>query len=204
MTDTVLNVIPAGDGEPDFRALFESAPVSYLVLDPDWVMVAVSDAYLRDTMTTREQLIGRVIFDMFPEDPDDPDASSGPTNLRASLERVRRDLVPDTMAVQKWDIRRPAAAGGEFEVRYWSVLNSPVLTPDGRLAYIINLVWDVTEYARLKERETGHREVTAELQRRTQRMEAEILARSRELGEANRALRAADDGQERVLVPGQS
>jgi len=31
---------------PDFRALFESAPSSYLVLNPDLRILAVSEAYL--------------------------------------------------------------------------------------------------------------------------------------------------------------
>jgi len=38
---------------PDFQALFEAAPGSYLVLDPGLRVVAVSDAYLRATMTER-------------------------------------------------------------------------------------------------------------------------------------------------------
>ena len=32
---------------PDFRSLFESAPELYLVLAPDFTIVAASDAYLR-------------------------------------------------------------------------------------------------------------------------------------------------------------
>jgi hypothetical protein len=44
---------------PDFRALFESAPGSYLVLTPDLTIVAVSDAYLSATMTKREEILGR-------------------------------------------------------------------------------------------------------------------------------------------------
>ena len=32
--------------QPDFQALFDSAPGSYLVLTPSLVMVAVIDAYL--------------------------------------------------------------------------------------------------------------------------------------------------------------
>ena len=36
---------------PDFQLLFESAPGLYLVLAPDLTIVAVSDAYLRATMT---------------------------------------------------------------------------------------------------------------------------------------------------------
>ena len=128
---------------PDFRSLFEAAPGSYLVLDPELVIVGVSDSYLRDTMTVREEILGRPLFEVFPDNPDDPQAD-GENNLRASLDRVRRDLVPDTMATQKYDIRRPAAEGGGFEVRYWSPVNSPVLGPGGDLAFIIHSVEDVT------------------------------------------------------------
>ncbi len=43
----------AADSGPDFRTLFESAPGLYIVLTPDLTIVAVSDAYLRATMTIR-------------------------------------------------------------------------------------------------------------------------------------------------------
>ncbi len=53
-----------------FRALFESAPGLYLVLAPeDFSIVAVSDAYLRATMTERAAIMGRKVFDVFPDDP---------------------------------------------------------------------------------------------------------------------------------------
>src|ERR1043165_7692577 len=107
---------PTG-GVPDFRALFESAPGLYLVLTSNFVIVAVSEAYLRATMTTREGIMGRGLFDVFPDNPDDPQAT-GTRNLRASLERVIRDRRADTMAVQKYDIRRPETEGGAFEERY--------------------------------------------------------------------------------------
>lgn len=68
-------------------------------------------------MTRREEILGRGIFEVFPDNPDDP-AATGVSNLRTSLERVRKRSVPDTMAVQKYDIRRPAEEGGGFEVRY--------------------------------------------------------------------------------------
>jgi signal transduction histidine kinase/ActR/RegA family two-component response regulator len=182
----------------DYQALFESAPVSYAVLDPELVFVAVSDAYLRDTMTVREEIIGHGIFEVFPDNPDDPDGT-GTENLRASLERVCHDLVPDTMAVQKYDIPRPEAAGGGFEVRYWSPACSPVTSPDGRLISIFIVVQDVTEYVRLNEREAKHIELTALLQERTQRMEADIVSRSQDLQEANRVLRAADAAKNEFL-----
>ena len=183
---------------PDFRVLFESAPESYLVVDPQLVIVAVSEAYLRNTMTRRADIIGKGIFEVFPDNPEDPEAS-GEANLRSSLDRVCRDLVADTMAVQRYDIRRPESAGGGFEVRYWSPLNSPVLGPLGRLAYIIHRVEDVTEYVRLRDHQTEQQRLAEKLQLRTQQMDAEILTRSRELEDANRALRAANEAKSEFL-----
>jgi signal transduction histidine kinase/ActR/RegA family two-component response regulator len=180
----------------NFQALFEAAPGSYLVLSPDLAIVAVSDAYLRDTMTSRAALVGKGIFEAFPDNPDDPNAT-GEANLRASLDRVRRDRVADTMAVQKYDIRRPE--GGGFEVRYWSPVNVPVLGPGGRLSYIIHRVQDVTDYVTLQERQAEGQQLTQALQTRARQMEAEILARSQELQDANRALRAANEAKNEFL-----
>src|SRR3954453_4704900 len=99
--------------QPDFRALFEATPGLYLVLDPELRIVAASDAYLEATMTRRDQIMGRGIFDVFPDNPEDPEAT-GVSNLSASLNRVRRQLAPDTMAVQRYDIQRPDEEGGGF------------------------------------------------------------------------------------------
>lgn len=175
----------------DFRLLFESAPGLYLVLAPDLRIVAASDAYLRATMTRRDDLLGRDIFDAFPDNPQDPTAS-GVRNLRASLERVLRHRTADTMAVQKYDIRRPEAEGGCFEERHWSPVNSPVFSPDRELVYIIHRVEDVTELVRLQEAGTEQSKLTEELRDRALRMEADIFLRSRELDEANERLRRAN------------
>ncbi|MFY9578758.1 MAG: response regulator [Gaiellaceae bacterium] len=174
--------------EPDFRALFEAAPGLYLVLDPTFRIAAVSDAYLAATMTKREEILGRGLFDVFPDNPEDVDAT-GVNNLRASLERTLELRTPDTMAVQKYDIRRPVEEGGGFEVRYWSPVNSPVLDERNQVAYIIHRVEDVTEFVRLKELESEQEAVTSELRDRTGQMEAEILSRSAELQETNKELR---------------
>lgn len=188
----------ASRSDVDFRALFECAPGCYLVLDDDLVIVAVSDAYLHATMTRRDDIVGRGVFEVFPDNPDDPTAT-GEGNLRASLQRVRQSLVADTMAVQKYDVRRPEAAGGGFEVRYWSPVNTPVLGPDGRLAWIIHKVADVTDFVRLA-REGGEQEqITEGLRRHTARMQAEIVRRGQDLQEANAALRTANEAKSDFL-----
>jgi signal transduction histidine kinase len=186
-----------GDG-PDFRCLFEAAPGAYLVLDTRLLIVAVSDAYLRATMTTRAGVLGRHLFDVFPDNPDDPTAD-GTRTLRASLERVLHRGAPDSMAVQKYDIRRPEESGGGFEVRYWSPINTPVLANDGSVAYIIHRVEDVTEFVALQEQGIEQAMRTEELESRSATMQAEILRRSHELHRANQHLREASSAKSDFL-----
>ena len=179
---------------PDFRTLFEATPGLYLVLDPDFRIVAVTQAYLDATMTEREAILGRHIFDVFPDNPADTGAT-GVANLRASLERVRDGLVADTMAVQKYDIRRPEAEGGGFEERYWSPVNSPVHDENRQLSYIIHRVEDVTDFVRLERLGAEREAATSELREQTAKMEAEIVLRSIELQEANEQLRTANEAK---------
>jgi PAS domain S-box-containing protein len=179
----------------DFRAVLEQAPWLYLILDPSFRIVAVSDAYLQATMTKRERLVGRNIFDAFPDNPDDPNAT-GEANLRASLERVRKRRKADVMAVQKYDIRRP---DGSFEARYWSPVNKPVVDQRGQLQYIIHRVEDVTEFVQYLGHAAEPQELATELRDRIEHMEAEILHRSTQLQEANAELRAANAAKDEFL-----
>ena len=146
---------------PDFRQVFKFAPGLYLLLEPDppaFTIAAVSDAFAKATMTKREEIVGRGLFDVFPDNPHDSTAS-GVGNLTTSLELVLRFKTPHTMALQKYDIRRPAAEGGGFEERYWSPLNSPVLDDEGRVAWIVHSVTDVTGLVRRQEAARRHAEV---------------------------------------------
>jgi PAS domain S-box-containing protein len=197
-TDTQGDTVQDGHSALDFRTLFESSPGLFLVLDPDFRILAASDAYLTATMTKRDEIVGRGLFEVFPDNPDDQEAT-GVDNLRASLERARRDRAPDTMAVQKYDVRRPQEQGGQFEVRYWSPCNSPVIGERGELLYLIHQVEDVTEFVRLQEHEAEQEALTSELRERTTQMETEILRRSAELRVTNERLRAAGDAKTEFL-----
>ena len=175
---------------PDFKALFEGAPGPYLVLTPpDFRIVAVTDAYLRATMTERVAILGRGLFDVFPDNPDDP-AADGVRNLRASLERVVQFRRPDTMSVQKYDIRKPDSEGGGFQEKFWSPRNTPVFGPNGQLAYIIHRVEDVTEFIQLKRSRAEQDRLADQLRERTEQMEAEIFMRAREVEAAREQLEA--------------
>ena len=87
---------PVEDTAVNFGALFESAPDAYLVLaadPPRFTMVAANEPHLRATMTRREGVIGRGLFEVFPDNPTDP-AATGARNLTASLHEVIRSRQP--------------------------------------------------------------------------------------------------------------
>ena len=170
---------------PDFRVLFDATPSPYLVLDPDLRIVSVNQAYLQATSTVYDQIIGREIFNVFPENPDDP-AASGVPNLRASLHRVLQTQCADTMAIQKYDIQVNSPEGVRFEERYWSPVNTPVFDVDGKVSHIIHRVEDVTDFVKARDR--------------TDRMALTIHNQELEIRIANRRLREANEELEQRVA----
>lgn len=130
---------PVGDEQvavpdSDIRLAFEATPHAYLLLTPDLRIADANDAYLGATMTRRGDIIGRGLFETFPDNPEWADAD-GVRNLGASLARVIERGQADRMGVQRYDVRRP---DGAFEERWWSTLNTPAFDADGRLVLIIH------------------------------------------------------------------
>jgi PAS domain S-box-containing protein len=160
------------------QGLFESLPGLFLIFTADLKIVSVSDALLEATKTKREDIQGRGVFEIFPDQP----GSAAISNWRESLERVRQTSAPDTMAIQKYDIRRP---DGVVEERYWSPMNAPVLGTDRQIEYFIHRVVDVTEFVQQKS-QPGSEPVGPST--RMEQMEAEILHNSAQLEAANRQL----------------
>lgn len=179
----------------EYSALFAATPSPYLVLGQDLVIVEVNRAYLAATGRTREELLGLHIFDAFPNNPADPEAD-GVRNLNNSLHRVLLTREPDTMALQKYDIPvmgRP----GVFEERWWSPINTPILAPNGAVAWIIHRVEDVTEFVRSHASEGGT--PTEQLTER-EALEVELYARARELQRLNEELRLAHMRERQVAL----
>jgi two-component sensor histidine kinase len=191
--DAVSPSNAASLGGDSLGRIFEAAPNPYLLLRTDaprYTIAAVSDAYLEATGTERSAIVGRSLFDVFPDNPED-NSATGVSDLRLSLDRVRRDRAPDGMGVQKYDI--PLRDGsGRFRVKYWSPVNTPVQRPDGQIDYIIHRAEDITDFILAGER------TDAELARkietvtaRAERMEAEVLRGGMQIKAANRDLKLA-------------
>ncbi|WP_141203288.1 ATP-binding protein [Streptomyces griseorubiginosus] len=173
---------------PDFRRLFDSLLSPLLVLTPDFVIVEANRAYLTATRTDRS-IVGRPVFEVFPDNPEDPTAD-GVANLRRSLETVVASGRTDTMALQRYDI--PTAEEGVFAERYWSPVNAPVLDDEGRVTHVVHRVEDVTEFVHLRRVGREQRRAVADAQMRAEGMEIDLFVRAREIREVNEQLSRAN------------
>lgn len=134
----------------NYQSIVRAAPDLYLIISPDMKILDASDAFLKATMVNREEIIGQDIHNVFPNNPNDPNVNAV-KKFTSSINATIADKTPHEMSVFKYDIRRPLSEGGEFEVRYWSPLNVPVLNKHNDVQYIIHRVEDVTELNRLQQ-----------------------------------------------------
>ena len=194
------------DLEIDFAEVFQALPSPVLLLTPDLVMIAVNHAYAKTSGRAPEELIGRSLFDVFPDSPSED--ATGARTLRTSLERVLATGQRDTMALQKYDVELPDRPG-VFEERYWSPVNIPVLDADEQVTLIIHRVEEVTALVRARRAPstkpgttdtTGTALNTLSALSREDAMAADILTRSQELQELNEELRKAHARTHEVAV----
>jgi PAS domain S-box-containing protein len=151
---------------------FRLAPNAYMVLDRELRYVAANELYLQLTGSTLHDLLGKNVFDVFPNDPSDPNNPSREL-LQRSLERVRDTGKPDVLAVIAY--RVPVA--GEEQERFWSATHVPMLDEQGRVAFILQNTADITELQRLKQAAATH-----------SALEASVLERAERVQDANRML----------------
>lgn len=119
----------------DIQRLFGPLPGLFLVLKPDdgFTIVGASEEYLSVTYTT-PAIFGRKLFDVFPDNPQDPGAD-GVQKLDASLREAMATRKPHVMAPQRYDLRAPGKE--EFLERYWTAMNAPVLDAHGEVEYLL-------------------------------------------------------------------
>ncbi len=120
-----------------FKAFFEKAPVIAYVVDTKMRLVAASDALLNEVGFSRESIVGKDVFDVFPANPEDV-GGNGVDVLRASLDRAFATGVSETLPRQRYDVR--SDPGAPFEERYWLPQNVPVMNNAGEVAYVIHSV----------------------------------------------------------------
>jgi ANTAR domain/PAS fold len=121
---------------------FQASDAPLLVVDTDLVIRDVNPAYLRVTARTPGELLGTPMFEAFPGNPDNPQATSA-ANLSASFERVFCQARRDHMPLQRYDISSRDAPGA-FARRFWTAVTTPLHDETGHLFGALHHVEDVT------------------------------------------------------------
>jgi PAS domain S-box-containing protein len=161
----------------NFERLFQQSPNPYMLLDRDLRYVAANDAYVRVTGTRLEDLLGRTVFEVFPNDPSNPNNNSVQL-LRRSLERAIETGEPDALAFIPYRVPRQAGDGTELTDRYWSATHTPILDDRGQVAFVLQHTVDVTEIHELQQ-------VAGSASPERAIAESGILGRARHVQEAN-------------------
>jgi len=126
-----------------FQPELDNSPHPYMLLDPGpgLRIVDINEAYAQATFTTRSDLAGKSLFEVFPDNPGD-EFADGVSNLFASLRIVVQTGQAHAMAVQRYDIRTPE---GNFIERHWQPINTPIHDIDKHLIFLLHHVEDVTQ-----------------------------------------------------------
>jgi signal transduction histidine kinase len=168
----------------DYQKLFVELPGLYIILSTDLTIMDVSEKLTKAAGIHRLDMIGKNLFVVFPENPEDIIAD-GQSNLKYSLYYVLKHKTAHTMAVQRYDVKN---LEGIFEERYWCPVNKPVLDENGDVLYIIHRVEEVTDFVQLSEVSEKTVQQNTKLESQIERMKIEIIKRTKELEKLNAQL----------------
>ncbi|RYG23322.1 PAS domain S-box protein [bacterium] len=135
----------------DFRHVLAASPALLVVVTPEFRVIEASDAYLSATHRDRTSVIGRSLFEVFPERPGDPDATDQ-VSIQRSLLTVVRTREPHRIGPLRYDVER---ANGAFEERYWILKSAPILDAAGEVTAIVHQAEEVTNEVMLERREAA-------------------------------------------------
>lgn len=134
------------------REIFDAFPENCLLLDakvPGYPILRVNKKYQKTTGISKEELLGKKIFEAFPGNPGKEEEFqqllsnsilSAISNLEShKIEKLRYDL-PDNET-------------GELKKRFWEVNNIAIKDEAGTLSYILHLVKDITTKIILRQKE---------------------------------------------------
>ncbi|MHC3474936.1 PP2C family protein-serine/threonine phosphatase [Streptomyces sp. 7R007] len=180
----------------DYAAVFQCLPGMVALLTPELVFAEANAEFCTMSGRKRQDLVGRYLFDVFPDNPNNPGAS-GMRNLAASLRRVLATGERDAMALQRYDVENPDRPG-EWEERYWSPVNAPVIGREGKVVLVVHRVEEVTELIRARTARGSRGAGRAGSRARV--LEAELYTRARELQDVNERLRQAHAREREVAL----
>lgn len=167
-----------------------SSASAFALVGRELRLVAVNDAYCVLVQRREAALVGRGLFEVFP---DRPDSFGGQRLVRASIETVFVTGETETMPLLRYDVE-DLDDPGEFVVRFWSVTISPVPETDGEIEHVVIHAEEVTEFIaeRFQKEASGDRPLSASATGAVDSVFAIELSRLEALNSLAEALVSAD------------
>jgi PAS domain S-box-containing protein len=139
--------------ENGYKDIFYNSEATMLIIGIDkplYTIIDVNNAYLKATNRTRDALIGTSVFGAFPANPTDEESKNIERTI-FSFDEAIRSKKPHTMSNYRYDI--PIPGTNEFEERWWTTTNTPVMDDKGNVIYFIHSPINVTQLYKLTEKE---------------------------------------------------
>jgi len=169
----------------DAGRLFEAVPAPLALVSPELVFVEVNPDYEKVMGRSRDQILGRGVFEVFRGDLSGEQAQA----VRYSLERVLAEGKSDLLPMYRYDVENPDKPGLPEE-RYWNITNAPVLDDQGAVVGILIQPQDVTFFVRNQNRKPPSFVPGVSLPHLAA-IESRLSAQTGELCEINQQLRQA-------------
>ena len=171
-----------------FAKFFDAVPGKCaIIVAGSYEVVAASDAYLAASGMHRREVIGRNLFEVFPDFPAATSAD-GVSNLTASFKKVEESALPDTLPLQRYATKPIGSANKTFEERFWSVVNTPILANDGSVEFIVHRVEELTLLVEAARRMGLEEVATSGSANPVLQLSLEVMLRAQELKSANTQL----------------
>jgi len=155
------------------QTIMENTDTHLAYLDSQFIFIEANSAYVKGSGRTREELVGKNHFDLFPN----PQNKAIFENVKKTGRAMRFEAMPRMYDGQPW-----------HATTYWDWALIPVKDASGRVQGLVSSLADVTE-RKLMEDEL--RESRAKLEERVQERTAELTQANEELQTAKVAAEAA-------------
>lgn len=124
----------------DYHIIFQKLSGNYVIIKanpPYFTLVEASDRHLKNVKKTREEFVGKDLFEVF------PDISGNLSQIKDAIIRTIQNRISSRPPIIRYDI--PINGSGEFEERYWSLEYSPIFNSNEEVVYILQSSTDITE-----------------------------------------------------------
>lgn len=145
----------------DFKRVFDGMSTSYMIMDHELKIVYANSAYLAATQRTLDDIVGRYVFEAFPDTKD---------RLEEVGVEFKGALAGETTYLKDQYFELDHADGSR-QTHCWRAVQTPYFGRDGSVKFVVQHAEDITEQKALEER---NRVISNELDHRVKNMFAII------------------------------